>query len=82
MAPYDLRVSKSFLYFLIRFAIVFFFFLIRFNYCAFFFQIEHQRKAKLQPYDMFLKKFQYRNAMDAAIMVEFNFGSLFSMKKK
>ncbi|KAJ3299413.1 snoRNA-binding rRNA-processing protein [Borealophlyctis nickersoniae] len=31
-------------------------------------RIESRRKARLQPYDKFLKSFQYANALDAAIM--------------
>jgi hypothetical protein len=33
------------------------------------FRVEVQRKKKLKPYDQFLKRFQYGNALDAALAV-------------
>ena len=35
--------------------------------------VEHTRKERLQPYDKFLKKFQYHNALDAALTVSVRF---------
>jgi U3 small nucleolar RNA-associated protein 15 len=37
------------------------------------YKIEHIRKQRLRPYDVFLKKFQYHDALNAALEVSVSF---------